>query len=327
MIDQSRLYVNTSDGMIYRYSGSGFINTNKQYQSTGIGDGTITAIKTDFINISPNLFKPESVVEGYRPMEQYQVSSYNELQAWGASNTSQVFEVGDIKTFSTNAILDRVVFYTENGLREGTISSSSIVDAGTHFEFTLHDNIYYYRLNMVSSYDYSECMVVEGSGLPSTFTRHGKTLSEDVKISRTQLIGLDDDNAKQTQINLPYKMNFLAGEQVELFNWGIVDSPLLSDEIKTRTWGWNSTARNDRILMDFTNITEHTNVLHRFFVRDVYDNEVAEKDFRLNINPIPSNPQSEKNILCIGDSLTESGRITEEFLRRLTTNEDAKYLS
>ena len=45
MTDTSRNYVNTTDGLLYRYNGTSWISTGVQYQSTGIPDGGVTTNK------------------------------------------------------------------------------------------------------------------------------------------------------------------------------------------------------------------------------------------------------------------------------------------
>ncbi len=41
MVDTSRNYVNTTDGFVYSHNGTEFVKTAVQYQTTGIGDGTV----------------------------------------------------------------------------------------------------------------------------------------------------------------------------------------------------------------------------------------------------------------------------------------------
>ena len=69
MTDTTRAYVLLTDGYIYLYNSdtSTFEISSKQYQSTGIGDKTITPEKTTFIQISENIFNKNSAsnVEGY----------------------------------------------------------------------------------------------------------------------------------------------------------------------------------------------------------------------------------------------------------------------
>lgn len=129
MTDVTKVYVNTSDNNWYSYNGNGWV-IGGLYNSQGIADGSITANKTNFINVSQNIINPSLIKNGYSLDYSWNSAStedYNISSISVAYQDAIEAKIGDI--FYSNAG-GRCVWYKENGLVGGNASFSPDNETG-----------------------------------------------------------------------------------------------------------------------------------------------------------------------------------------------------
>lgn len=119
------------------------------------------------------------------------------------------------------------------------------------------------------------------------------------------------------EIAVPDHYDLVVGDTFELFYKGIINAvnPNIYDIVIQCSKG---KAFSKRFV--FTPDTEE-NLLMTITLYGLYHEIIDEKQVTLNIHEKASTPASQKNILCVGDSLTANGEWVSEFKRRLTASD------
>lgn len=115
---------------------------------------------------------------------------------------------------------------------------------------------------------------------------------------------------------LPDHYDLIVGDTFELFYKGIIDSFDPDAFYVTGTCS-KGACYQKRFILTPTSTGTLTLILK------LYNNEnklLDTKSVNLVVRANPSSPAAQKNVLCVGDSLTENGIWVEEFHRRLTAN-------
>ncbi|MFS0980331.1 ComEC/Rec2 family competence protein [Enterococcus casseliflavus] len=132
MTDTTSIYVNLSDGYLYVHDGSAWVNTNKQYQSTGIADGTIPTHKLsvddlNYLNAYPNF----ELLNIPMKLGEYSVSRNDWKSNTDGTNImapvfSDYFDISTqdltIKTFNSNIIMNIYYFNSTKTLISSDIN-------------------------------------------------------------------------------------------------------------------------------------------------------------------------------------------------------------
>lgn len=138
-------------------------------------------------------------------------------------------------------------------------------------------------------------------------------------VAREQIEEVMSDKANfelPPRIILPNCFHAVVGDTMQLFYRGIIEHPypyIYNIEVSCDIG--KNTSRYYEVTPDIKHVGSHT---LRVTVRDQFDNILASAETALIVHAVGSYPRVQKNILCIGDSLTSRGIWCQEVFRRLT---------
>ena len=181
------------------------------------------------------------------------------------------------------------------------------------------------------------CLSVEGSAIPNLMVNYGTeilpyeeyrevavVLGKEIPSKELIKQWIDEEKGDQSSIlKLPRKFDLLVGDTFEMFYKGItncLNSDLYDYEISfsdsfnrgkawKRKWEWTPV---------------ETDVGTKTMTVTAVDNigkEIDKKTVSIVVHNRPSNPSNEKIILCVGDSLTNSGIWCSELRRRMIASD------
>lgn len=120
------------------------------------------------------------------------------------------------------------------------------------------------------------------------------------------------------RVVLPEVFHAVVGDTLQLFYRGLIEHPdpyVFNIEFKCSIG--KNTARYFEVTPEAKDAGDHALTVN---VRDHRDHILATAAAILRVHTVHTSPAEQKNILCIGDSLTSSGSWCREAMRRLTEN-------
>ncbi len=200
MTDTTRVYANTTDGLIYVYNGVSlaFEATTVQYQSTGIADNSIKPENTTFISSTKNKFNKNDVIKGAYINNANVVTSGT--SASGFDCHTGYIEVIAGETYHRNK-LSNVLMYDENYAFSNVLTPNT----GT---FTpnkwVSGSIKYIRMSMAEA-DLDEFQLELGS-VETSYEPYGLKINDlivdiDVSTFQTELDTLQTDVSALQSLN------------------------------------------------------------------------------------------------------------------------------
>lgn len=229
----------------------------------------------------------------------YFVDNEGNILARGSVTTS---EAGEGKTI---AIPSGATFFL------GTMQS------GTTWEGTM---MFCYGTEALPYEDYTEHIFINDFEMAkiSDLNKLSVEVSEEVEQLQEQI---DTISPTHQYLKLPHKIEMIAGYPFELFYKGICDA-LDSDAFDfeftftgTPITGSQAWKRKYTATPAAADIGEHVATIT---VRDNKGNQVDSGAVTFTVNAVPTSPIEEQVVLCMGDSLTNSGAWPKELHRRLT---------
>lgn len=162
--------------------------------------------------------------------------------------------------------------------------------------------------------------------LYAAFIEEEKSLNDSERIEITKIIKrtIEDislESFAAPRVVIPDAWHAVVGDTLQLFYRGYIESPY--------PWVYNieficnigqNTPRYYEVTPTAEQIGDHTVTIR---VRDAHDKILAEAKSKITVDAVGSSPSNEKNVLCIGDSLTSGGAWPEELRRRLITADGA----
>lgn len=124
----------------------------------------------------------------------------------------------------------------------------------------------------------------------------------------------DESEVEDFKLQLPKTIDMVVGDTIELFHTGMIDVKY-SDDFYIYTENNNFINADNRIL--YTPTQPGTGILD-ITVTNKLGEDVLKDKREYIVRRKPTTVSTPKNILCIGDSLTEAGVWVEELHRRLT---------
>lgn len=139
-------------------------------------------------------------------------------------------------------------------------------------------------------------------------------------LNEFQLEEINDKIKKNSlRIILPDRFQAVVGDTLQLFYRGIIEHPFpYFFNIELRCDIGKNTSRYFEVKPTDEQIGEHALTVN---IRDNFDNILATSSTVLEVVKTGTAPDRQKNILCIGDSLTSSGIWCKEADRRLTASD------
>lgn len=286
--------------------GSVAIVGENSVDTVNVKNNAITVDKTEFITRTANIYDRRKETIGKKCEGFYNISTISSLVNDSNYIVSQIYKIENSNyIYSLNTPYCQVRFFDSNGIDKGGLSPTPV---GNYFTFTIPNDMTYFRISLLTS-DTSFTMLVVGTNMPIGYVKYGGYLNDIVSPVNNYW-----------NINLPDTLYFTAGEQAELFTQGIIDTNVLDGMYYIDCWKNKVALAEGRQILDFSSITSSQTIYHKMFLYDSSSQLVMDKSISFIINQIPSNPSSIKNILCLGDSLTDAGVWSSEFARRLTTS-------
>ena len=155
--------------------------------------------------------------------------------------------------------------------------------------------------------------------IDNTLTKSGR--AADAGVVGVAISALSKDSVK---LQLPEYYDLVAGDTFELFYKGILNCVDYSHyEYDLSISGWAKDAVKGYTRKAVLNPTEEHVGTHtlQITVRDNGGYEVDRDTVELRVHPVPTAPEKETVILCMGDSLTSGGYWPSELYRRLTATD------
>ena len=166
MIDNTKVYVNSSDGNWYTWNGNEWV-IGGVYNSIAIGNKSITPIKTTFLKQTKNLFNKDNVKKGY-----YWDVTRGEQVNRDFSYAKVYCENG--KKYIATGTNYNVVFFNSQGVKLGADNNSNGLNKCIISTEEYTSELSYFIVSFRhKNYDVNEYMVVEGEELPSEFIEYG----------------------------------------------------------------------------------------------------------------------------------------------------------
>ena len=187
-----------------------------------------------------------------------------------------------------------------------------------------------------------EYMFVEGADYPSQYLRYGediyspkadivynpvsenpqsgKAVAEAIENLKQEINGAENEVEAPSLLMLPEKFNLVVGDTFELFYKGIVNV-INSDDYDFEFQFSDGSNMGKAYKRKYTFTPSAGDVGEKTVTISLINNMgdiVDSKATVFNIIEPPSSPTENKVVLCIGDSLTQSGVWVNEFNRRLT---------
>ena len=187
-----------------------------------------------------------------------------------------------------------------------------------------YGNVYYFVLA-----DGDDDLSVSYSGSPLYDPNKTNMLRTDIYacdistlyvLNEFQLEEINDKIKKNSlRIILPDRFQAVVGDTLQLFYRGIIEHPFpYFFNIELRCDIGKNTSRYFEVKPTDEQIGEHVLTVN---IRDNFDNILATSSTVLEVVKTGTAPDRQKNILCIGDSLTSSGIWCKEADRRLTASD------
>lgn len=186
MIDKTRVYVNTTDGKWYSWNGSVWA-IGGVYNSQGIGDKSISPIKTTFLHISPNLFNKDNIIDN-KGVYPYKDSLFGTLYDTNDSVASDWIEVKPNTQYIKN-FKGCVVTYDESKI---PLDGWDNAGANVGFTFTTTPNVKYVRLSIMKIHSLSACQFQEGNVITDIKPYGEIELDENIKVKVQNQVGNTD---------------------------------------------------------------------------------------------------------------------------------------
>ena len=124
------------------------------------------------------------------------------------------------------------------------------------------------------------------------------------------------EEKKTVSLRIPDKYDLVVGDTFQLFFKGIIDAVNdTSYHVQVECLKGNLYKRLFQVTP-----TESGDITAQVYLFDPLMNRIDGKQITLSTHAIPTSPQTEKTVLCVGDSLTVGGYWVKEFYRRLAGN-------
>lgn len=141
----------------------------------------------------------------------------------------------------------------------------------------------------------------------------GKLYQNNLLVKSSQLV------VDNSIIDVPTSYDLVVGDTFELFYKGVIKATNIDDYIIEVVAPFGKALSRKFIANSITNANLGNNTL-TLKVYDKYWNLLETKSTTLIVRSVLTSPLTNKNILCIGDSLTAGGEWVNELNRRLTSN-------
>lgn len=275
---------------------------NDCIESIDIPNNSISIEKVDFIECSKNLYNKNKSSEqgsyvayntGIITSNQYTTSlSYSEYIKI-KPNTNYTISGGKIHSW---CFFDKNKNYI-SGAYEVTTSKTIVTPS----------NVEYMILN--TYYEYNDLLQLEEGSEATSYESY-----------YIRLVGSEKTiNDNKVKLTLPDKFELVVGDTFELFYKGfILAKNPYNYNLNIECAKGNAYSKRYIYTPTSSDVGSYTMTIS---LKDDNDNILDSKQVILNVNNIPSNPSSMKNILCIGDSLTSNGFYVNELYRRLTASD------
>ena len=279
----------------YAYIGNQYVQ-RQPFIADEVPDKSLSVDKLDFIKYTKNLFDASKVSEKGWYM--------NYLNGTPQSNqyTTELCYSDYIKVeqgeYVVNEILHSYAYFDEN---KKYMSGSAPQKAKT--VLTIPANCKYVVINIY--YDNKEKYQLQKGNVATPLEPYGYNLD-----------GMIDNVESKNRLSLPEKYELVVGDTFELFYKGIMlcNNPYNYNIKITCEKG---SAYSKRYI--FTPVADDIGT-HKITISIIDDDEklLAYKSVNLVVKNKASSPTSNKNVLCVGDSLTVNGIWPSELCRRLT---------
>lgn len=282
-----------------------------------IVDNTVSPNKTNFISEITNLFNRDTVVDGLP-------NAYGNIVAYDGGKTTEFIEVEEGQTY---VILNNYQLY-HSAYYDNNNNLVEFLPGGFRSPLTIPSNkkIKYIRVGFASSYlSNNELMIYkkyDGVDYVPYCNYNEKTYgfpNEKLMISLKEYLN-NKQEIKQFVTNLPKQIELVEGDKCELFYDGMIDVVKYSNYNLTLTgddWGNKCYAYNRKILYD--NPSSNNNKTIKLEWADDNKNIVASAVTNVVVYPI-KNPPIQKNVLIIGDSLTDREGTVKTLAEKMEIN-------
>lgn len=322
MADTTKVYVYTGneDGYIngnwYSYNGTNWVSGGI-YNSQGIGDGSITPAKTNFINVSQNIINPSNIKSGYA------------LDYTWSTGTIDDYVAGSLSVSYQNAIpaVQGDVFYSNSGGRCVWYNASDKVNGNASFKEDSETGLFKVTVGggVKVKFDAYKSEINANGGYwflcKAPFTgakqEYGVTILSD-NLKSNVFANKKDLETVEEKVNsllsptldstffIPKKLYCLKGTENDkwLFKQNIIVSKNYDDLYLDNT-APNGAYRG-------INGDLKTQGADDIKVKSVKDNSILySKKYNRCVADytVKSNPSTSKNIMVIGDSLSDAGYI------------------
>ena len=316
MVDTTKVYVNTIDNNWYSYNGSEWV-IGGLYNSQGIADKSITPEKTNFINVSQNIINPSNIKDGYELDFTWNSANINDYVTEPVKTAYQdAFEAKNGDVFFSNAN-GRCVWYNSNGIVSGNASFKPDSETGL-FKVTVGGGVkvkfdaYTSEINANGGYWF-----VCKSPYSGVMQKYGiKILSDDLEsniFAKEEDLATVKKNVKSllaptldATFFIPKKLYCLKGTEND--KWLYKQNIILSknyDELYLDNASPNGACRGingDLRTQGADDIKIKSTKNNSVIYSQQYTRCVADYTTK-------SNPSTPKNIMVIGDSLSDAGYI------------------
>lgn len=321
MTDVTKVYVYTGneDGYVngnwYSYNGTSWISGGI-YNSQGVGDGSITPAKTNFINVSPNIINPSNVKSGYSldytwktaTTDSYTISSLcslyqNEIPA---SNGDVFFSNAGGRCVwynSSNQVSGNAVFKedSETGLFKVTVGGGVKVKFDAYKSYIDKDGYWFLCKAPFTGAMQEYGVTILSDNLKSNIFANKKDLvTVEEKVNSLLAPTLD------TTFFIPKKLYCLKGTEKD--KWLFKQNTIVSKNYtelyldNTAPNGAYRGINGDLQTQGADNIKVKSTKDNSILYSKAYNRCVADYT-------VKSNPSTSKNIMIIGDSLSDAGYI------------------
>ena len=320
MTDTTRIYVLETDGHWYWYDGTSWVDGGV-YQATEIPDESITPEKTTFTKRYNN-FNPNAVTVGYKPW--FDTSkTINDLVVASSSILSDIIkcEAGDIIRINHGSVKSSsdtsvslnygIIFYDVDGNCVSFTNFSNLTR--TNFEIEAPANATQFRFNIHSGYvpNYAtsvKCMINEE--LPAQYFDYNYVLIPTLT---------NPKKYKNINLYMPNRIYHKSGDTFKL----LYENFLWDREIKNVYFRSNpfDNRKANRTLEKYYQYENLTTGLSDNL--KIYDSETDQVIFNtaISVGTVNTsnliNPDSQKNLLIIGDSFIQAGTIVDYFADKL----------
>lgn len=295
------------------------------YSNLIIEDKAITIPKTDFLTLvkSNNLIDRSTVINGYWYDRATGQPTKVELSTnqYTAAYQAVPIPVEGLEKITVASNGANTSYYAWFATTECPTEASSPVDfiqqsgdglvsLSTPQTITVPDGAKYILMSTYKLTDADWIMANEGnSALPY------EEYYEDYYINGNKIL-LDTEEVNTPSLKTPASYDLVVGDTFQLFYKGIV-SAVHFEQLEVAA-GCSKGAAFERFFEITPASAETLSLALSLF--DNAHNIIDEKTISLKVHAKASSPDSQKNVLCVGDSLTEGGVWVKELHRRLTAS-------